>query len=71
MTFMWLLSNFKSADAGKQFWDSYKGESHISFREFLKDMFFIVDFFFAMLLNLMGNEVRSSSGNIMSTEFLY
>lgn len=72
--FMWLLSNFKSADAGKQFWDSYKGESQISFREFLKDMFFIVDFllfFFAMLLNLMGNEVRSSSGNIMSTEFLY
>lgn len=46
MAFMWLLSNFKSADAGKQFWDSYKGESHISFREFLKDMFFIVDFLF-------------------------
>lgn len=56
MAFMWLLSNFKSADAGKQFWDSYKGESHISFREFFKDMFFIVDFlfFFCNVVELNG-----------------
>lgn len=55
MAFMWLLSNFKSTDARKQFWDPYKGESYISFREFLKDMFFIVDFlFFCNVVELNG-----------------